>query len=532
MSTEVKFRRGTTAQHTSFTGADGEMTVDQTKKVVVIHDAVTAGGFPGMRGDTKLNNIPLANGPINLNGQLAVNGATPVSPTDLTTKSYVDAAAVGLDIKSSVRAIATSNITLSGVQVIDGVAVIVGNRVLAVGQTAGASNGIYVVAAGAWARSSDANTSAQVTSGMFTFVSEGTANASTGWVLVTPDPIVLDTTSLSFTQFTGLGEVIAGAGLTKTGNTIDVIANADGSIVVNPDDLKVGVLATDAQHGNRGGGTVHAAVIASGAAGFMTGADKAKLDGVSAGAAVSAVTATSPVASSGGAAPNITLLDGTVTDVKIAAANKDGAAATPSMRTLGSGAAQAMPGNASPNAHAGTHYPGPGGTNTDPIPAASSTQTGLMLAADKAKLDGYPAAPGLRQTVEGSGAGATASNIFTNLMNLAITTVAGSKLIVDFSAGFRNAATIATTVLLRVRVDGLLINGTVAGQGVATVLAAGIDSPGNASLALELTGLAAGAHTVNVDWKTFVATTQSVICQPTVAPDQDHCHLRLMEVTV
>ena len=79
----------------------------------------------------------------------------------------------------------------------------------------------------------------------------------------------------------------AGAGLTGGGDlsanrTFDAVANADGSITVNPNDIQVGVLATDAQHGVRGGGTQHANAVAAGAAGFMTGADKTKLDGVEA----------------------------------------------------------------------------------------------------------------------------------------------------------------------------------------------------------------------------------------------------------
>lgn len=77
--------------------------------------------------------------------------------------------------------------------------------------------------------------------------------------------------------------VTAGAGLTGGGDlttdrTINVVANADGSIVANADDIQVGVLATDAQHGVRGGGTQHAAAISGGAAGFLTGADKARID--------------------------------------------------------------------------------------------------------------------------------------------------------------------------------------------------------------------------------------------------------------
>ena len=83
--------------------------------------------------------------------------------------------------------------------------------------------------------------------------------------------------------------ITAGAGLTGGGSlttdrTIDVAAHADGSIVVNANDIQVGVLASDAQHGNRGGGGIHAVAVSGGAAGFMSGADKQKLDGIAAGA--------------------------------------------------------------------------------------------------------------------------------------------------------------------------------------------------------------------------------------------------------
>jgi hypothetical protein len=74
-----------------------------------------------------------------------------------------------------------------------------------------------------------------------------------------------------------------------------VVANADGSIVVNPTNVQVGVLATDAQHGLRGGGTQHAVAAPAGAAGFMTGADKAKLDGIAASATNTPLTAVAPV---------------------------------------------------------------------------------------------------------------------------------------------------------------------------------------------------------------------------------------------
>lgn len=167
------------------------------------------------------------------------NLATPTAASDAATMAYVDSVAQGLDIKASVRAASTANLALSGTQTVDGVALSVGDRVLVKDQSAGAANGIYVVAAGAWPRATDADTNAKVTSGLFVFVEEGTLADNTGWVLTTNNPVTLGTTALVFAQFSGAGQVLAGAGLTKTGNTLDVGANADSSIVVNADDIAV-----------------------------------------------------------------------------------------------------------------------------------------------------------------------------------------------------------------------------------------------------------------------------------------------------
>ncbi len=172
---------------------------------------------------------------------------TPTLGTHAANKDYVDNAISGLDMKQSVRAATTANITLSGTQTIDGVSLVAGNRVLVKNQTTASQNGIYVVAAGAWSRSADADNSpaGEVTSGMYTFVEEGTANADSGWVLTTDGTITLGTTSLTFVQFNGLGQVAAGNGLTKTGNTLNIGTASTGRIVINADDIDLATLTDD-----------------------------------------------------------------------------------------------------------------------------------------------------------------------------------------------------------------------------------------------------------------------------------------------
>ena len=162
--------------------------------------------------------------------------------TSLVSKEYVDAVKVGLDFKDSVRVATTgSNISLSSAPAaIDGVTLSSDDRVLVKDQSSGAENGIYVFngSGSAMTRATDADANAEVTSGLFTFVTEGTVNADSGFVLTTDGSITVGTTSLAFAQFSGAGQITAGTGMTKTGNTLDV--EVDGqSLEISSDALRI-----------------------------------------------------------------------------------------------------------------------------------------------------------------------------------------------------------------------------------------------------------------------------------------------------
>lgn len=144
------------------------------------------------------------------------NVGTPSSGNDATNKTYVDnaiSAVTGLFTnKGTVRAATTANITLSGAQTIDGVSVIAGERVLVKNQTAPAENGIYVAAAGSWARAADMDSWAEVP-GAWVVVQEGTANADTAWLSSANQGGTLNTTSITWIN------PIASAGL-SAGNFV------------------------------------------------------------------------------------------------------------------------------------------------------------------------------------------------------------------------------------------------------------------------------------------------------------------------
>ena len=175
-------------------------------------------------------------------GRLQVSA--PVNDLDAANKSYVDAARTGLDVKASVRAATTGNLSLTtdleNGDTVDGVTLATDDRVLVKNQTNGSENGIYVVqASGAAVRATDADGSAEVTPGMFTFVEEGTLNADSGWVMTNNGTVTLGSTALEFALFSVAGNILAGDGLSKTGDVLDVNVAAAGGIEIASDDLQI-----------------------------------------------------------------------------------------------------------------------------------------------------------------------------------------------------------------------------------------------------------------------------------------------------
>ena len=166
-----------------------------------------------------------------------VTGVTPTADTHFAIKSYVDGVAQGLDIKEAARVATTANITLSGTQTIDGVAVSADQRVLVKNQSTSSENGLYLCKASTWARTSDLAAGSDAKS-VFVFISEGSTQADQGFVQ-TADTATVGTNGLTFTQFSGSGNLTGGDGITKSGNEFSVDLKSNGGIVIESTEMAV-----------------------------------------------------------------------------------------------------------------------------------------------------------------------------------------------------------------------------------------------------------------------------------------------------
>ena len=267
---------------TDFTVSSGAVTVNAiTLGSTALNPGATTTSLAGLQ-QLDVDNVRVDTNTIsttNTNGDLVLspNGTGTVTvpsgyknrtgfgANSLVSKEYVDAIKQALDVKDSVRLATTANLsanynnaggtlTNSGSNAalqLDGVTVVAGNRILVKDQSSGAENGIYVVTtvgdgSTAWVltRADDANVSAEMTGGVFTFVEEGTVGADNGYVFTHNGAPTLGTTALTVSQFSGAGQIVAGDALSKSGNTLNV--NDDNiTVEVNSDALRIkGIAAT------------------------------------------------------------------------------------------------------------------------------------------------------------------------------------------------------------------------------------------------------------------------------------------------
>ena len=276
----------------------------------------------------RLDQMAAPTSAVSLNSQKITGLADPTADADAANKGYVDGVAQGLDVKDSVVATTTANGTLSTAfangQSIDGVTLQTGDRILIKNQSTASQNGIYnVQASGAPSRATDMATGANA-AGAFVFVEQGTVNAENGFTCTSDTgSAVVGTNNLTFAQFSGAGQIIAGDGLDKSGNTLSVDLKANGGLVIESTEIAVkldassitGTLAIG--DGGTGATTATAALTALGLSNYA----KTLIDDADAAAARTtlglgsiATQAANSVAITGGSITNLTTFDGITID--------------------------------------------------------------------------------------------------------------------------------------------------------------------------------------------------------------------------
>jgi len=219
----------------------------------------------------RLDQMTAPTAPVGMGSQRITGLAEPVAAQDAATKNYVDLTVQGLDPKASVKAATTANIAaLSGTMTIDGVALVAGDRVLVKDQTNPSANGVYIVAASTWSRAVDMSTWDEHVAA-YLFVEQGTINADIGYLCTADATGALGTTSIAFVQFSGAGQIVAGNGLIKTGNTLEVGAGsgvvvAATTVGLTGQALAFHNLATNGLAARTASGTVAARTLTAGSA--------------------------------------------------------------------------------------------------------------------------------------------------------------------------------------------------------------------------------------------------------------------------
>ena len=195
----------------------------------------------------RLDQMAAPTGSVSLNSQTITNLADPVNASDAASKSFVESTAQGLDVKDSCVAATTANITISTAlnngDTLDGVTLSTNDRVLVKDQSTASENGIYVVGSSP-ARATDL-AAGDDAAGFFTFVEQGTVNADNGFVCTSnKGSAVVGTNNLTIAQFSGAGQITAGDGLDKSGNTLSVDLKANGGLVIESTEIAVDLAAS------------------------------------------------------------------------------------------------------------------------------------------------------------------------------------------------------------------------------------------------------------------------------------------------
>jgi hypothetical protein len=167
---------------------------------------------------------------INANNHFITNVLDPVNPSDAATKGYVDLIKQGLFVKDSAKAATIINGNLSSDfiagSIIDNYTLVNGDRILIKNQTNTIQNGIYIVGSGTPIRSSDFSNGSNA-SGCFVFIEKGTINSNTGWICNTITSDIIGTDGITFTQFTGVGEIVPGIAISTSTSTNIIDVNID-----------------------------------------------------------------------------------------------------------------------------------------------------------------------------------------------------------------------------------------------------------------------------------------------------------------
>lgn len=220
-------------------GPEGRLLYNSTTKKIQWHNGTT---YVGPYFDTtRLDQITAPSASVSLNSQKIINLLDGTGPQDAVSKAQLDAATLGNTNKHVANVVVVSgNQALSGLPTIDSVTLTDSQIVLLTSQTTPSQNGLWAVHSGAWTRPSFFASGSDA-AGSYVFIEQGTIWNSTGWSISGGSPITVDTTAQTWTQFSGTGDITAGAGLSKTGNTLDV--NVDNSSVeINADIVRVKAL--------------------------------------------------------------------------------------------------------------------------------------------------------------------------------------------------------------------------------------------------------------------------------------------------